>query len=42
VYLSYDYIRTYAKYGYVITDVEPLPLVLVQPMLRALPRMRAR
>lgn len=41
VYLSYDYIRTYAKYGYVISEVEPLPLVQMRPMLRALPRLRS-
>jgi hypothetical protein len=37
VYLSYDYIRTYAKYGYVITDVAPLPLQLIAPRLQRLP-----
>lgn len=26
LYLSYDYIRTYAKYGYVINEVEPLAI----------------
>ena len=24
IYLSYDYIRTYAKYGYYITGVKPV------------------
>jgi hypothetical protein len=42
VYLSYDYIRTYAKYGYVITDVEPIPLKLITPMLRAVPMIRSK
>ena len=42
VYLSYDYIRTYAKYGYVITDVEPIPLTFIMPMLRAVPMLRTR
>jgi len=40
VYLSYDYIRTYAKYGYVITDVEPILLTMIRPMLRAVPMIR--
>jgi len=40
VYLSYDYIRTYAKYGYYITDVHPIPLIMHRPMLRAVPMMR--
>jgi len=40
VYLSYDYIRTYAKYGYYITDVHPIPLIMHRPMLRAIPMMR--
>jgi hypothetical protein len=38
VYLTYDYIRTYAKYGYIITEVEPLVLTTIRPMLRAVPR----
>jgi peptidoglycan hydrolase-like protein with peptidoglycan-binding domain len=33
VYLSYDYVRTYAKYGYVINEVEPFRLV-VKPIMR--------
>ncbi len=40
-YLSYDYIRTYAKYGYVIDEVEPLALVPLRPMLRAVPMQRS-
>jgi len=40
VYLSYDYIRTYAKYGYVITDVEPILLTMIAPMLHAVPKIR--
>jgi hypothetical protein len=42
VYLSYDYIRTYAKYGYVINEVEPIPLTLLQPRLRMKPMARPR
>ena len=54
VYLSYDYIRTYAKYGYVINGVQPLlmpfPMILKQvqpvnpidPVLRAQPRVTPR
>ncbi|UCC68168.1 MAG: C1 family peptidase [Armatimonadota bacterium] len=38
LYLSYDYIRTYAKYGYIINEVEPIPIVPLRPMLRAIPR----
>jgi len=37
LYLSYDYIRTYAKYGYIITDVEPLLVRMIRPRLRAIP-----
>lgn len=33
LYLSYDYIRTYAKYGYYVTGVEPV-LTTFRPMLR--------
>lgn len=40
VYLSYDYIRTYAKYGYYITDVHPIPIIMYRPLLRAVPMMR--
>jgi C1A family cysteine protease len=39
LYLSYDYIRTYAKYGYVINEVEPLAIHALGPMLRAIPMM---
>jgi C1A family cysteine protease len=39
VYLSYDYIRTYAKYGYVINEVEPVAMRALRPMLRAIPMM---
>ena len=38
LYLSYDYIRTYAKYGYVINEVEPLAIRMIAPALRAMPR----
>jgi len=41
IYLSYDYIRTYAKYGYVINEVEPILLVPLRPMLRAVPMLRS-
>ena len=40
LYLSYDYIRTYAKYGYVINEVHPLVLTIRRPMLRAVPRIQ--
>jgi len=40
LYLSYDYIRTYAKYGYVINEIHPLALTIRRPMLRAVPRIR--
>ncbi|MFQ5809930.1 MAG: C1 family peptidase [Armatimonadota bacterium] len=43
VYLSYDYIRTYSKYGYVIDSVEPIvyrlkPMVMKRPVF--VPRRR--
>jgi hypothetical protein len=38
VYLTYDYIRTYSKYGYIITEVEPLMMTMIRPTLRAIPR----
>ncbi len=38
LYLSYDYIRTYAKYGYLIEEVEPLPIRAIRPMLKVIPR----
>jgi hypothetical protein len=31
VYLSYDYIRVYSKYGYYITGVKPVPTLTVPP-----------
>jgi len=40
LYLSYDYIRTYAKYGYVINEIYPLVLTIRRPMLRAVPRIQ--
>jgi hypothetical protein len=39
VYLSFDYVRTYAKYGYIITEVEPLMMTMIRPMMRAVPRL---
>jgi hypothetical protein len=54
VYLSYDYIRTYAKYGYVINGVQPLvmpfPVILKQmqpvnpidPVLQVQPKVTPR
>jgi C1A family cysteine protease len=41
LYLSFDYIRTYAKYGYIITAVEPV-LTLRRPLLRAVPMTPSR
>ena len=42
VYLSYDYIRTYAKYGYIITDVYPMlimhPGLLTEVEPKVVPR----
>ena len=38
VYLSFDYVRTYSKYGYIITEVEPLMMTMIRPMLQAIPR----
>lgn len=32
VYLSYDYIRTYAKYGYYITGVKSVPKLQIVPL----------
>jgi len=40
LYLSYDYIRTYAKYGYVINEIRPVLLTIRRPMLRAVPRIQ--
>jgi hypothetical protein len=40
LYLSYDYIRTYAKYGYVINEVHPRLLTIRRPLLRAVPRIQ--
>ena len=41
VYLSYDYIRTYAKYGYVITAVEPVLVAKPPIIMRRAPLRRA-
>jgi len=38
-YLSYDYIRTYAKYGYVIEEVKPIPLTPALQRMKTTPRM---
>jgi hypothetical protein len=40
LYLSYDYIRTYAKYGYVINSVEPITLVFSPVIMRRAPIFR--
>ncbi|MBN1460095.1 MAG: C1 family peptidase, partial [Armatimonadetes bacterium] len=37
-YLSYDYIRTYAKYGYIINEVYPIPLQVHPGVLKIEPK----
>jgi C1A family cysteine protease len=39
VYLSYDYLRTYAQLGYVINEVKPLLITTIRPeLMRTLPK----